>query len=535
MGRFLMPFIREIVKYKFTILLLVYLCFIVLYPNGFTLRLLPIAGCLSILFLLNIIAKIRFYHLFAGLLICLITFNAYIAIVYSSYVSSSLIAVIFESNANEVRSAAIGIILPVIGLLLLTSVLLLLSIRELKSLKLNIKTSILSLALFLSLLSTISFRRILIITDMREEYNESPVAMFSEAMNYYSPMIYGNVMVITSYIYDIYLFNNYKDSERANPEGIISDENKKQVEKIFIVIGESATPKHMSIYGYEIPTTPFLDSLSQISDKLSFFEGRAVASQTRNAVPGILSSNSGKDTKRFRDESSVVDLAKQHGYTTYWLSNQMTSGLWNGRDIIAALASRTDYSEFFSRASLEDDFVLLPEVEKYYKSNSEKQLFVLHLQGSHFLYKERYDQVDESYLPGESTVERDYDRTIYHTDRFLRQLYSYIEEHESAILFYLSDHGQEIKEQFGHGVGKPTKAQFYVPLVAINNSHVAVDSVMMKYIDTSDSIISNNCMPSIAAEVMGYQVLPSTISEVVEDGKFVLHGDDKTYRYSDLD
>lgn len=523
-------------QYKYTILTIFYFCLITLYPINLQIKILPIIGCLSMFFILNIIAKIRLSYFFAAILIILTTFNAYVAFAYSTPVSSSIIAVVFESNADEIKSAFTGLILPVLVLLAITSFLTISSIKELKGTKVNIKISSLILLVFIGFLSAATFRQILIFTDFREEYNKAPLDVFAKALNRYTPFFYGNVTTITSYLYDIYLFNTYTNAEKRIPEGITFDKNKDTVSKIFLVIGESANADHLSLFGYHRPTTPFLDSLHSHTEIISAYHGRAIASQTKNAVPGIVSSNTPRDQKKYREEYSLIELAKKNGYATYWISNQNTSGIWNGRDAITAIAGQADYTQFWDGGVLKDDFTLLPDIEKYFKKDNSKQLFIVHLQGSHFLYEDKYDKVDEQQLPGEATLELHYDRSIHHTDRFLKNLYSqYIKKgNNSSVMLYVSDHGQEIQEMFGHGVGKATKKQFHTPIVSINNSALPMDTIMSKYVNLSDSIISNNSIPEILSELIGYSVSKERITQSILDGEFVLHGDDKVYRYDEL-
>lgn len=508
---------------------------IVSFPFGLTPKILPVAGCFSMVFFLNIFAKTKLSYLFAFFLIILTTLNAYVAFTYSSYVSSSIIAVMLESNVDEIKSAMGGLIIPVIILLAISSFLIISSVKELKKSTLSIKKSILAILLFIAILTIATYRQIHIFTDFRVEYSKAPFNTFSRAMNRYCSFFYGNIMVISSYLYDIYLFNSYVNGEKEMPEGIGLSNDKTAITKIFLIIGESATPEHMSIFGYDKPTTPFLDSLHNEADQIITHYGRGIASQTKNAVPGIVSSNSPIDSKKYWHEYSVIELAKKNNYASYWLSNQNTSGLWNGRDAISAIAGQADYTSFWKGDKLQDDFILIDQVKSYYREDKSKQLFILHIQGSHFLYADRYDDIDEQKLPGEATLELHYDRSIHHTDRFLEKLYTFVKKNDSAILIYVSDHGQEIQEMFGHRVGTATKKQFQTPIVALNNSSLSIDSILSKYQSLNDSIISNNSVSLILSEIIGYSVSPEAIKESVENGEFVLHGDDNVYRYSELE
>lgn len=526
---------QSIINYKFTIITLVYFCLLILYPSNFSTRIIPIAGALSLFFVMHLISKTRLIYLYAILFIILISFNAHVAFIYSDYISSSIIGSMVETNVDEAKSAAGGIMLPGIGLLLLTSFLVLLSIRELKKSTLSVVKTATALLLFLSIISAISFRYILLITDMRDEYPKSPLLTFSQAVNHYTPLFYGSVVSIASYVNDVVAFKTYVNAEKRLPDGLTEDPKKEKVKKIFLVIGESANPKYLSLFGYKEPTTPFLDSLSTQTNQLIAHKGRGVASQTRNAVPPIVSSNHARDLSLFREEYSVIELAKQSEYETIWMSNQGKNGLWNGRDIIGAIAANANHYSFWDGINLRDDFVLIPEIEKHYADNDSLQFFVLHIQGSHFLYKDRYDEDDVKALPGESTLLKHYERSIHHTDRLLAKVYTYVKKNDSSVLIYISDHGQEIKEEFGHGVGRPTKGQFSVPMVAINNSSIPLDSIVVKYIDNSDSILSNNSIPAILSQIMGYNVTDESINKSIANGKYVVHGDDRVYKYSNLD
>lgn len=92
---------------------------------------------------------------------------------------------------------------------------------------------------------------------------------------------------------------------------------------LVVGIGESLRADNLGIYGYERETTP---RLAEIREKLSIYEkSYSAGTNTWTSVPAALTI-----TKTRPDLSkSIINLANDAGYTTYWLSNQARYSEWD--------------------------------------------------------------------------------------------------------------------------------------------------------------------------------------------------------------
>lgn len=216
------------------------------------------------------------------------------------------------------------------------------------------------------------------------------------------------------------------------------------------------------------------------------------------------------------------------GYETVWISNQDRVG---ESDSYIGFVSAKAKESYYEKDFIKEDFKLLSYVNEAYKPGK-KQFFIIHLLGSHVPYSERYDKVDEQALPalpGEKFITTEYDRTIHHTDRLMRDLYQIVKQDSSSVLYYFSDHA-ELVENGGHGVMKFERGLFDIPLVTINNSSLPIDSIVQRYIPIFSPISSSNSI-YILSEMMGYTITDRAVEKTLEENKYIFHVDKNPYLY----
>jgi len=245
---------------------------------------------------------------------------------------------------------------------------------------------------------------------------------------------------------------------RACPEGY---------EKIVIVIGESALRDRMSLYGYPLETTPFLDSLRPYR-----FDGLAGANQTRYAVPLLLTHASVGDFQEFFSTPSLVSELKACGYETWWISNQGGPGI--GETYVESIADEADHQRFMSSLDyvrIGYDGKIVDTLGRYLTGDTRKQAFFLHLRGSHFDYQERYPS-DFALKPGVDVVSQ-YDNTIYYTDHILSEIFGRLDsatvnmsDGRGLLFAYASDHGEVVSDTLhGHGFFPGFKEEYRIPMI----------------------------------------------------------------------
>lgn len=235
-----------------------------------------------------------------------------------------------------------------------------------------------------------------------------------------------------------------------------------KAEVIVMVVGESVSRGHMSVYGYPIVTTPVFDSLA---DSLFLFtDAIGSSSSTAGNMERILSfkpdDTTSGDWMRY---PLLIDLFKEAGYRTYWLSNQERAGIWSNSS--GVMASRADVVEYVGSESSEDallqryDEILLPRLRAAL-DHSGSPLFVgMHLLGSHTRYVNRYPAVrgritasdimrvsDKPWInESKAATVAEYDNSIAYTDSILGVVVKAIAaDSRPAVMVYLSDHGENV-------------------------------------------------------------------------------------------
>ncbi|MEO1751999.1 phosphoethanolamine transferase [Thiofaba sp. EF100] len=261
-----------------------------------------------------------------------------------------------------------------------------------------------------------------------------------------------------------------------------------------LVIGESSSPAHWGINGYERNTTP---KLAATENLVSFRNVVSPFSATRLAVPIILTGKQDPFTHRAPlGQASVVSLFKQAGFKTYWISNQAPLGLHDS--IIAVHAYEADKVLYtngvdYTQQGNHDD-ALLPIFERFLQEPEQRKFFVVHLLGSHKAYAQRYPETYDQFRPSQKqdpsderaeTVTNTYDNTILFTDHILSKLIQQLQARPNsyAALTYVSDHGENIPQgactTSGHG--HDNEADFRVSALAwFSNSYRNAHPDIMK-------------------------------------------------------
>lgn len=103
----------------------------------------------------------------------------------------------------------------------------------------------------------------------------------------------------------------------------------------------------------------------------------------------------------------------------------------------------------------------------------------------------------------------------------------------SSVFYYFSDHA-ELVDNGGHGVLVLDKGLFDVPLVAVNNSTIPIDSVMQRYIDPETQLINTSSSIYILSEMMGYDVSDEEVQKSISDGRYIFHVDKNIYPYEQM-
>lgn len=228
-----------------------------------------------------------------------------------------------------------------------------------------------------------------------------------------------------------------------------------------VVYGESADRDHLSIYGYKLPTSPYMDS---ISDNLYIFRDVISAAKlTKESMEHMLTLKKDSDHDNWWNFPLLIDILKAGGYKTFWVSNQERTGIWGNS--VGAITSRADESRYIGKTSNSDPLLqkydenLIPELNDILSDTITSKWIGLHLMGSHFVYENRYPSNfgiftakdvemahPRKWMGGKQYLrEAQYDNSIRYTDYVVGQMIDLIErQSQPSILIYLSDHGENV-------------------------------------------------------------------------------------------
>lgn len=243
--------------------------------------------------------------------------------------------------------------------------------------------------------------------------------------------------------------------------------NEDHPENIVVIIGESFAKTHSSLYGYNKITNPLL-SIHKNNGYLHLFNNVvAPASHTLAAFKAIMSTYSyNRECDVWYKHTTIPECFSRLGYKTTWISNQERYGI---RDNIPTRFAQLCDSVIFTQKKISEKFKdekLLSYINEYPQL---LEFFVLHLMGQHNKYTERYpdkfsffSEEDYEYLPKhQRKIVAEYDNATLYNDYVVDSIIKTFLDKE-AIIFYISDHGQDIyysdNNYCGHGIEANAKS-----------------------------------------------------------------------------
>lgn len=291
--------------------------------------------------------------------------------------------------------------------------------------------------------------------------------------------------------YNNFLFGNQKINDSFNAKSKNSEDLN---ETYVLVIGESTTKSHLQLYNYSRTTNP---ELIKIKNSLVVFED--VISPHTHTIPCLEKmltlGNYENPEKKF--DGTLIDIMKQAGFKTYWISNQIPVGIYE--TLITSIAKSADKVIFTNLGAERDqnslDEKVLPYFNKVLSDKSvNKKFIVVHLLGTHVQYENRYPkkynifkdtQIPLLIYPSNDIIKtiNHYDNAVLYNDyivsEIIRELDNQTKE-ELSSLIYLSDHGEDVFETVdmaGHSESIASKPMYQVPFIFWSNSQNQIDTL----------------------------------------------------------
>lgn len=217
---------------------------------------------------------------------------------------------------------------------------------------------------------------------------------------------------------------------------------------IILILTDALRPDHMSLYGYQRNTTPYMQQYNFIP----YNDMYACETVTARSVPCLLTSMERNSYYlSYFSKPSIFTMFKKAGFYTALISSQGSMGALSVGQ--SAMANDSDYSFLNNNNEVAYDFQLLPYFDETLNNSKKNKLIVLHINGSHWDYNTRFKTDDAKWQPlcnDFSTCSTDelinsYDNTILATDNFVKQVIERIKD-KNAVIYFTSDHGQLLGE-----------------------------------------------------------------------------------------
>lgn len=238
-------------------------------------------------------------------------------------------------------------------------------------------------------------------------------------------------------------YRNIGEKFKNNKLTIISNNSK--IKNIVLVIGESTTRNHMSLYDYSLETNPLLEKIDE-KNLYKFTDTISPHSHTIPVIKKLLTFYNLESEKEWYKDNNLIDIMKKSGYTTHWFSNQESSGVYGnvavalGRqsDKIVFSAYRDSGTEIISNY---DEEIVNKSVKYIEKEN--KNFIIYHLMGTHGSYRHRYPKEFNIFENDSNERIGEYDNAVLYNDYVIDKIISNFKDEDSIIL-YASDHGEEV-------------------------------------------------------------------------------------------
>lgn len=341
---------------------------------------------------------------------------------------------------------------------------------------------------------------------------------------YYSRnnIVYGDLSVVVS---TILTKIKYKKIENKTYNKNIIGRFNSNNDIVVVMMGESSLSKNYQIYGNAVQNNENLSKILNKNGSCYFNNVHSAAPITRDSVSMTLSFHVPESVSQMFYEKSIINLAKEGGYKTYWVTAQYTRGLYDTK--YEFLSKESDHTVLAKRN--DSDLVeKLTHILDARQGRGEKKFIFLHMIGSHGPYAEQYDPIDKEKLPAAS----DYDRTINKTDRVVGDVYKILNDSgmKYSILF-TSDHGEIIGR--GHGIMNGGTDQYLIPYIYMTNSE---GSKMCEYIESlrnRNKYINALSNKFVLLKMIGYEVDERFVRSEVERDR-ILHSDGRVYDWDEF-
>ncbi|MBJ7220381.1 MULTISPECIES: phosphoethanolamine transferase CptA [unclassified Brenneria] len=402
-------------------------------------------------------------------------------LIYGQEFSQSVLFVIFESNSTEAGEYASQYLsIRLIAVILLYTAIAVYLWTHIRPIWLPMRYRLVSTFVILTVLFGVPIYKKIIKQNLP---GEEAVAYLAGRMGTTAPWQF-----VGSYLEYRNQLASMESMLRQNaalpPLPNLKDANGDIPRTLVLVIGESTTRTRMSLYGYPRPTTPRLDALRKTDPNLVVFNDVvAPRPYTIELLQQALTFADQQQPDRYLTQPSLMNMMKQAGYKTFWITNQQT--ITKRNTMLTVFSQQTDRQFYLNNQRTQssrqyDDAVLTP-FDEVLRDPAQKKFIVVHLLGTHMKYLYRYPESyqrfnDRKGIPAglsdqQAETYNSYDNAVLYNDFVVGSLIETFARHQpNGFLLYFSDHGEDVYETPPHNVlgrneSAPTRAMYTVPFI----------------------------------------------------------------------
>lgn len=351
--------------------------------------------------------------------------NVYCCYTYNSLLSNDYVKIIAGTNWEEAQEFAS----TVNGFLWVITVIVIIAVLFVSTVRVSIgKWSIFPLVLLLSASFAI-FRNSAVISD---------VMCFKYAWTFR----FDEVVDLRHHL-------TYPKLERTSTESPSPD--------VVVILGESFSKSHSSLYGYKKATNPLLQQRVIDGSLIVFKNVESPYTHTTKVFKYILNTNLKENgDSLWYDKTSIIEVMNEVGYNTSWISNQAEKGVFD--NLPSGHSKLCNFVCFTEENGCTDNYdgVLMDIVPR----TGGKQFVVYHLMGQHPSFRKRYpdsfslfsaDDYSDSPSNQRETLSQ-YDNATLYNDFVVNSIIGKY-QNKNAVVFYFSDHALDIFESSSNYCG----------------------------------------------------------------------------------
>lgn len=247
-------------------------------------------------------------------------------------------------------------------------------------------------------------------------------------------------------------FDEIVDLRQHPTNPIFAETDTIHPQTIVLIIGESFSKSHSSLYGYQRCTNPLLSKKQESGNLIIFKDVTSPATSTTKTFKYLLTTYQVGDEeqdKKWYDCTNVLESFNLLGYHTTWISEQNETGMFDNLPSGYSKLCKEAIFDETRRPEKYDDFL----IDAFSPSYNQKNFIVYHMYGQHPAFSQRYpdrfcqfgSKIENINKASKEERLADYDNATLFNDYVVNSIMDKYKDH-NAIVIYLSDHALDLFE-----------------------------------------------------------------------------------------